>query len=104
MPRHQLPSAALEHQRWHTAGQRLGYRPAQVLSSGNPFWVILPTLPHFHKLSFDTAYPELLWNTVVVSIVSTLASLVASVLAAYAIERLRFSGTKQVGLSISSPT
>ena len=64
----------------------------------------MPTLPHFHKLSFDTAYPELLWNTVVVSIVSTLASLVASVLAAYAIERLRFSGARQVGLSISSPT
>ena len=67
---------------------------------GNPFWVIKPTLAHFHKLLFDTAYPEWLWNTVVVSVVSTVASLAASVLAAYAIERLRFSGAKQVGLSI----
>ena len=67
---------------------------------GNPFWVIKPTLAHFHKLLFDTAYPEWLWNTIVVSVVSTVASLVASVLAAYAIERLRFSGAKQVGLSI----
>ena len=67
---------------------------------GNPFWVIKPTLAHFHKLLFDTAYPEWLWNTIVVSVVSTLASLAASVLAAYAIERLRFSGAKQVGLSI----
>jgi multiple sugar transport system permease protein len=67
---------------------------------GNPLWVIKPTLVHFHKLLFETAYPEWLWNTVLVSVVSTLASLAASVLAAYAIERLRFSGAKQVGLSI----
>ena len=67
---------------------------------GNPFWVVKPTLAHFHKLLFDTAYPEWLWNTIVVSVVSTVASLAASVLAAYAIERLRFSGAKQVGLSI----
>ena len=67
---------------------------------GNPFWVIKPTLTHFHKLLFETAYPEWLWNTVVVSVVATAASLAASVLAAYAIERLRFDGSKQVGLSI----
>ena len=30
---------------------------------GNPFWVIQPTLDHFHKLLFKTAYPEWLWNT-----------------------------------------
>jgi multiple sugar transport system permease protein len=41
-----------------------------------------------------------MWNTVVVSVVSTFASLTASVLAAYAIERLRFRGSKQVGLAI----
>jgi len=74
---------------------------AELLSrEGNPFWVIKPTLAHFHKLLFETSYPEWLWNTVVVSVVATFASLAASVLAAYAIERLRFSGAKQVGLSI----
>ncbi len=67
---------------------------------GNPFWVIQPTLAHFKKLLFDTAYPEWLWNTVLVSVVSTAFSLFASVLAAYGIERLRFAGSKQVGLSI----
>jgi len=67
---------------------------------GNPFWVHAPTLAHFKKLLFDTAYPDWLWNTVLVSVVSTLFSLVASVLAAYAIERLRFRGSKQVGLAI----
>jgi multiple sugar transport system permease protein len=67
---------------------------------GNPFWVHAPTLAHFKKLLFDTAYPEWLWNTVLVSVVSTLFSLAASVFAAYAIERLRFRGSKQVGLAI----
>jgi multiple sugar transport system permease protein len=67
---------------------------------GNPFWVMAPTLAHFKKLLFDTAYPEWLWNTVLVSVVSTGFSLIASVLAAYAIERLRFNGAKHVGLAI----
>jgi multiple sugar transport system permease protein len=74
---------------------------AELLSqSGNPFWVIKPTLAHFHKLLFDTPYPEWMWNTVVVSTVATFTSLAASVFAAYAIERLRFQGAKQVGLGI----
>jgi multiple sugar transport system permease protein len=74
---------------------------AELLSrEGNPFWVVAPTLDHFKHLLFETPYPEWMWNTVVISVVSTFASLFASVLAAYAIERLRFKGSKQVGLSI----
>jgi multiple sugar transport system permease protein len=74
---------------------------AELLSrSGNPFWVIAPTLMHFHKLLFETSFPEWAWNTVLVSVVSTAASLAASVLAAYAIERLRFRMSKHVGLAI----
>jgi multiple sugar transport system permease protein len=67
---------------------------------GNPFWVIQPTLEHFHKLLFKTAYPEWLWNTVFISVIATVVSLVCAVLAAYAIERLRFKGSRQVGLGI----
>jgi multiple sugar transport system permease protein len=67
---------------------------------GNPFWVIQPTLDHFHKLLFKTAYPEWLWNTVFISVISTVVSLACAVLAAYAIERLRFKGSRQVGLGI----
>jgi multiple sugar transport system permease protein len=74
---------------------------AELLSrEGNPFWIIAPTLAHVKKLLFDTAYPQWMWNTVLVSVVSTFFSLAASVLAAYAIERLRFSGAKQTGLAI----
>jgi multiple sugar transport system permease protein len=67
---------------------------------GNPFWVIHPTLDHIKKLLFDTSYPEWLWNTVVISVVSTCLSIFCSVLAAYAIERLRFRGSRYVGMSI----
>jgi multiple sugar transport system permease protein len=77
-------------------------KPDQELLShtGNPFWVAAPTWAHFHKLLFDTSYPVWMWNTVLVSVVATFFSLVCSVFAAYAIERLRFSGAKQVGLAI----
>jgi len=74
---------------------------AELLSrEGNPFWVIAPTLEHFKHLIFETDYPQWMWNTIVVSVVSTFTSLLASVLAAYAIERLRFRGSRQVGLAI----
>ncbi len=74
---------------------------AELLSrDGNPFWVSAPTLAHFKKLLFDTEYPAWLWNTMVVAFVSTFVSLFASVLAAYAIERLRFKGSRATGLAI----
>src|ERR1043166_1774101 len=74
---------------------------AELLSrEGNPFWVRSPTLEHFHHLIFETPYPDWMWNTVIVCVVSTFTSLVASVLAAYAIERLRFKGSRQTGLAI----
>jgi multiple sugar transport system permease protein len=77
-------------------------KPDQELLArdGNPFWVVHPTLAHFEKLLFHTSYPEWLWNTVVVTVIATFVSLLCSVLAAYAIERLRFKGARQIGLSI----
>src|SRR6516225_6976531 len=66
----------------------------------NPFWVVHPTLQHIHKLFFETSYPSWLVNTMIVSVASTAISLVCSVCAAYAIERLRFVGARSVGLAI----
>ena len=74
---------------------------AELLSrENNPFWISSPTLAHVKKLLFDTQYPEWLWNTMLVSVVSTALSLVCSVLAAYAIERLRYRGSRYVGAGI----
>ncbi|MCX7261050.1 MAG: carbohydrate ABC transporter permease [Burkholderiales bacterium] len=78
------------------------FKPDNELLSrdGNPFWIISPTLAHIEKLLFKTEYPQWMWNTVLVSVSATFFSLLASVFAAYAIERLRFSGAKNVGLGI----
>jgi multiple sugar transport system permease protein len=74
---------------------------AELLSrDANPFWISNPTLAHVKKLLFDTQYPDWLWNTILVSVVSTFLSIFCSVLAAYAIERLRFRGSRYVGMSI----
>ena len=56
---------------------------AELLSrEGNPFWVHAPTLEHFRHLLFETTFPSWLWNTLLVSVVSTFFSLAASVFAA----------------------
>ncbi|MFL1461849.1 carbohydrate ABC transporter permease [Roseococcus sp. DSY-14] len=69
-------------------------------SNNNPFWVHSPTLAHINKLLFETSYPKWLWTTMLVAIGSTFLSLVASALAAYAVQRLRFKGSDYVGLAI----
>jgi len=78
------------------------FKPNEELVSraANPFWIVNPTLAHFERLLFKTEYPQWMWNTILVSVVATFASLAASVFAAYAIERLRFKGSKQTGLAI----
>jgi multiple sugar transport system permease protein len=66
----------------------------------SPFWVTDATIEHIRYLLFETSYPGWLWNTMLVSVASTILSLVTSVLAAYAIERVRFTGARTVGLLI----
>jgi multiple sugar transport system permease protein len=71
-----------------------------ISKAANPFWIVHPTLEHFEKLLFRTEYPQWLWNTMLISVLATFLSLFGAVLAAYAIERLRFRGSRQVGLAI----
>lgn len=66
----------------------------------NPFWTWTPTFKHFYKLLFESEYPRWLWNTMFIATCATFISLVASVLAAYAIVRLRFKGGNVVGALI----
>jgi multiple sugar transport system permease protein len=66
----------------------------------NPFWVTHPTFDHIKKLLFETSYPEWMLNTIIVSVTSTFLSLFCAVCAAYAIERLRYTGSQYVGLAI----
>lgn len=66
----------------------------------SPFWVVGATLDHIKYLLFETSYPGWLWNTMLVAMASTILSLIASVAGAYAIERIRFTGSRSVGLLI----
>ncbi len=75
-------------------GELLDYK------QNNPFWISSPTLDNIRKLLFDTEYPRWLMTTMGVAFGATAIALVASVLAAYAIQRLRFKGSKWVGLAI----
>src|SRR5512139_3143561 len=66
----------------------------------SPFWVVRPTLDHIRFLLFETSYPGWLWNTMIVALFSTILSLAASIFAAYAIERIRFTGARITGMMI----
>lgn len=66
----------------------------------NPFWVSSPTLDNIKRLLFQTDYPQWLLTTMTVATVATVLSLFSSVLAAYAIQRLKFKGSQYVGLAI----
>src|ERR1700686_3215673 len=67
------------------------------LEKFNPFWTWNPTFKHIHKLLFESYYPHWLWNTMYVAVCATMLSIFASVLAAYAIVRLRYRGAHWVG-------
>jgi multiple sugar transport system permease protein len=66
----------------------------------NPLWVHSPTLANVRKLLFDTDYPQWLTTTMGVAAAATIISVASSVLAAYALQRLRFRGSNWVGLAI----
>src|SRR5690349_19336049 len=70
------------------------------LDTFSPFWTWNPTFKHIAKLIFETNYPLWLWNTMLVAICATILSIIASVLAAYAIVRLRYRGAQWVGGAI----
>lgn len=70
------------------------------LDAHNPFWTGSPTLEHIEALLFQTDYPLWLWNTMFIAVSATVLSIVASVLAAYAITRIRYRGAQWIGGSI----
>ncbi len=67
------------------------------MQTTNPWWVTNPTLEHFNRLLFQTDYPSWMWNTMMVAVCATFLSLAASVMAAYAIVRVRYKGSGTIG-------
>ena len=69
-------------------------------ASATPFWTLEPTLEHFKGLLQTTAFPQWLWNTMLIAIVSTLVSLSCGMFAGYALARLKFRGSEFLGTAI----
>jgi multiple sugar transport system permease protein len=63
----------------------------------NPFIIQHFTLEHFEWLFVKTRYIDWMQNTLIISIVSTMLSLLISVMAGYALGRLRFRGANWIG-------
>src|SRR5439155_26642466 len=78
------------------------FKPNEELLSreGNPFWVKSSTLALIKNLLFDTAYPDWLWNTILVSVVSTFLSLFYSVLDHYIISSFSFCASRNIHLCL----
>ncbi len=66
----------------------------------NPFWVQRFTLENYRYLFEQTAFPEWVKNTLIVSVVSTSLSLSCSIFIGYALARLRFPGSNFLGVGI----
>jgi len=66
----------------------------------NPFYIHSPTLDNIKTLFFETIFFRWMYNTFFVAILSTVISLGASLLAAYAIQRLKFKTSGPTGLAI----
>lgn len=66
----------------------------------NQLWTTRPTLVHFQTLLFKSSFLPWLRNTLVISVGSTALALACSLLAAYAIQRLRFWGSTFLGVAI----
>jgi multiple sugar transport system permease protein len=66
----------------------------------NPFWIYSPTIAHVVELFTQTIFLRWMANTFFVAITATVVSLVASLMAAYAIQRLRFKTSGPTGVAI----
>ncbi len=63
-------------------------------------WIYEPTLENIRFLLFETEYPRWMWNSMFITVSSTFLSIFCAVCAAYAIERLRYKGSRTVGMLI----
>ncbi|MBM3353207.1 MAG: carbohydrate ABC transporter permease [Betaproteobacteria bacterium] len=69
-------------------------------ANATPFWTLEPTLEHFKGLLQTTAFPQWLWNTMLIAVVSTIISLICGMFAGYALARLKFRGSEFLGTII----
>jgi multiple sugar transport system permease protein len=75
------------------------YRPWNAANYA-PFWTANPTLEHIRFLLDETLFSTWMWNTMLISLASTLISLFCGILAGYALARLNFPFAGSLGTGI----
>jgi multiple sugar transport system permease protein len=75
------------------------YRPWNAANYA-PFWTANPTLEHIRFLLDETLFSAWMWNTMLISVASTLISLFCGLLAGYALARLNFPFAGSLGTGI----
>ena len=71
-------------------------KPISEDQIGNPFWTWAPTLDGFDEVIHGRMVPQWLLNTAILLVVGITLTLVASMLAAYALARLRVPGARWI--------
>jgi multiple sugar transport system permease protein len=74
--------------------------PRQVYSPENMLLPSKPTLDNYIKLFDGTPMPRWIMNSAIVTTVTTFASLMIAIFAAYALARLKFRGAQTMGKSV----
>jgi multiple sugar transport system permease protein len=73
---------------------------AEITRNENPLSIEQPTLESIEYLFEFTEFPTWVGNSLIVSGVTTIVSVITGTLAAYALVRLRFMGSGPIGLSV----
>ena len=67
----------------------------QIFSDA-PVWLFVPTLDNYREVLFESSFDKYLVNSLIVSVVSTVLTLLFGCMTAYAIVRFRFIGRSAV--------
>jgi len=68
--------------------------------SGNPWWVRAPTLENYAALLGNPMFRGFFWNSIIVTLAVVAVSMVVSVLAAFALARMRFWGSQALATGV----
>ncbi|HWB44240.1 MAG TPA: carbohydrate ABC transporter permease [Hyphomicrobiaceae bacterium] len=73
---------------------------AEISAATNPWWVFHPTLDNYRELLFSNNYQVYFLNSVIVSIIVVVTTMLISVPAAFALSRMRFWGSATLATGV----
>src|SRR3546814_578051 len=72
----------------------------EIAAARNPWWVFEPTLMNYQALLGSTEFMRFFWNSAMVSVLVVGITMVVSVMAAFALSRMRFWGSATLATGI----